>query len=75
MEETPDVVTGLLKFYDFNTYTLLDLGANLSFVTPFLANRFHVCLEVRNDLFEVCTPAGESIVAQSVYRGFPCPFA
>ena len=30
-----DVVTGSLRVFDLDVYTLLDLGATLSFVTPY----------------------------------------
>lgn len=70
VEKTLDVVIDMLKIYDFDVYTLLDPRANLSFVTPFLANRFHACSEVLNEPFKVCTPVGESIVTQRVCRGY-----
>lgn len=68
MEETSHVVIGMLKIYDVDAYALLDLGDNLSFVTPFLTNRFHVYPEVLNESFEVCTFIGESIAAKRVYK-------
>ena len=40
--DAPDVVTITLKVFHFDVYALLDLGANLSVVTPFLSNRFDV---------------------------------
>lgn len=46
VEETLHVVTAMLKVFNFDVYALLDSGANLSFVTPFLANRFNVCHKV-----------------------------
>lgn len=69
MEETIDVVIGVLKVFNFDVYVLLDLGANPYFVTPFLGNRFNLCLEVLFDPFEVCTPLGELVVTMRVDRG------
>ena len=46
MEETPDVVMGMLQVFNFDVYALLDCGVNLSFVTPYLAMRFDMCPEI-----------------------------
>ena len=32
----------MIKVFDFDVYDLLDLGASLSFVTPYVANKFHM---------------------------------
>ena len=37
-----DVITGMLKIFDLDVYDLIDPGATLSFVTPFVAKKFHV---------------------------------
>lgn len=42
----------------------------MSFVNPFLASRFHACLKVLHEPYEVSTLVGESIVAQRVYRNY-----
>lgn len=68
MEETLNVVINMLKVYNFDIYALLDLGANLSFVTPFLENKFNMCFEILVEPFEACTPVGESVVAKRVYK-------
>ena len=34
--EVLDVVTGMLKIFDFNVYALIDPGATISFVNPLL---------------------------------------
>ena len=65
------MVTGMLKVFNLDAYVLLDPGANLSFVTPFLAHRFDVHSEILLDPFLVCTPVGESILAKRVYRNCP----
>ncbi|WP_368859990.1 retropepsin-like aspartic protease, partial [Microbacterium sp. C7(2022)] len=61
-DEAPDVVTGMLKVYDLNVYALLDPGATLSFISPFVANRLHACPEILCEPIEVSTPIGESIL-------------
>lgn len=67
MEETPDVVTGTLKVFNFDVYTLLDLGANISFVSPYVAMKFDVRPEVFLEPYSVYNPVGEFIVARKVY--------
>lgn len=62
------MVTSMQKIYDFDAYALLDPGANLSFVTTVLANRFHAWPKVLSEPFEFSTPIGESIVVQRVYQ-------
>ena len=50
---------------------MLDLGATLSFVTPYIAVQFSVSLEILLEHFLVSTPIGEPIIARLVYRNFP----
>ena len=63
MEEVPDVVTGILQVFHFDVYALIDPGANISFVSPYVSMRFSVRPELLKDLFFVSTFVGESIVA------------
>ncbi|WMV38295.1 hypothetical protein MTR67_031680 [Solanum verrucosum] len=65
------MVTGMLKFFHLDVYRLLDPGATLSLVTPYVAMRFDVLLDFLIDLFPISTPIGESIVAKRVYGVFP----
>lgn len=58
MEEISDVVIDMLKVFDFYMYALLDLGATLSFVTPFLSIKFGVSPEILREPFLVYTPMG-----------------
>lgn len=44
---------------------LLDPGASLSFVTPYVVVKFGICLEHHLEPFNVSTPLGESIFAKS----------
>ncbi|KAG5586628.1 hypothetical protein H5410_047062 [Solanum commersonii] len=41
-KNSPDVVTGMIKVFTLDVYALLDPGACLSFVTPYVANKFDV---------------------------------
>ncbi|KAH0672886.1 hypothetical protein KY284_023973 [Solanum tuberosum] len=52
-EDSPNVVT--------------DPGASFSFVTPYVAMNFDVFPENLSEPFSVCTPVGESILAERVY--------
>ncbi|WMV24599.1 hypothetical protein MTR67_017984 [Solanum verrucosum] len=70
-ESSSDVVTGMLRVLHIDVYDLLDLGATLSFVTPYIAMRFGVLLEVFLEPFSVSTPVGDSVVAKRVYRRCP----
>lgn len=40
MKETPDVVTNMLKVFNFCEYALLHPHFNLCFVNPFLVTKF-----------------------------------
>lgn len=66
--ETPDVVISSLEVFNFVVHVLLDLGANLSFVIPFLQNRFNICPRVLLEPFSECTLIDESIVTKRVYQ-------
>lgn len=44
-DDSPDVVTGIIKVFTFNVYSLLDRGESLYFVTPYLANLFEILSE------------------------------
>ncbi|KAH0669077.1 hypothetical protein KY289_023570 [Solanum tuberosum] len=71
VDEVPDVVTGMLKIFDFDVYALIDPSASLSFVTPFVANKFHVEPDLLRESYKVSTPIGAYIVARKVYRNCP----
>ena len=71
VEETPNVVTGMLQVLNFYVYALLDPGANLSFVAPYVDMKFSIDLEILLEPYSVYNPVGESIVASRVYRGCP----
>ena len=69
--DAPDVVTGMLKVFNFDVYALLDLGANLSFVTPFIATRFDIVPDMLLEPYLVSNPVGESIVARKICKQCP----
>uniref|UniRef100_M1DWL7 Gag-pol protein n=1 Tax=Solanum tuberosum TaxID=4113 RepID=M1DWL7_SOLTU len=57
-EDSPDVVTGMIQVFNFNVYALLDPGASLSFVTPYVPVDFNVLLDKLSEPFSVSTPVG-----------------
>ncbi|KAH0636085.1 hypothetical protein KY290_036497 [Solanum tuberosum] len=67
-ENSPDVVTGTLRVFDLDIYALLDPGATLSFVTPYIAVQFSVSPETLSEPFSVSTPVGDPVIARRVYR-------
>ena len=67
----PDIVTDMLKIFDFDVYALIDPGATLSFVTPFVAKKFHIEPELLCESYKVSTPIAVSIVARKVYSNCP----
>ncbi|KAH0727836.1 hypothetical protein KY290_003558 [Solanum tuberosum] len=70
-ESFPDVVIGMLQVFSIDVYALLDSGATLSFVTPFVAMKFEILSDVLEEPFSVCTPVSDSVVAKRVYRSCP----
>ncbi|XP_049372732.1 uncharacterized protein LOC125837697 [Solanum verrucosum] len=67
-ENFPDVVTSMIKVFTFDVYALLDPGASLSFVTPYVAIRLDILTEQLLEPFSVSTRVGESILVERVYR-------
>lgn len=43
-EDSPDVVSGMIKIFDFTLYALLHPGVSLSIVTPYIAMSFDIIL-------------------------------
>ena len=62
------------QVFSINVYALLDPDATLSFVTPLVAIKFHMLLNVLHEPFPVSNPVGDSVVARRVYRGYPISF-
>ena len=67
-ETSPDVFTGILKVFPIDVYALLYHGATLSFVTPLVAKKFDILLNILHETFIVSTPVGGSVLAKIVYR-------
>ena len=67
-ENSPDVVTGMIKFFTFDVYALVDPRASLSFVTRYIANQFEILLEKLCEPFCVSKPVGQSILVERVYN-------
>ena len=70
-ENSPDIVTSMLQVLSINFYALFDLGATLSFVTPMVARKFDVLLDVLIEPFSVCIQMGFTMVSKRVYRKCP----
>ena len=70
-ENSPFVVTSMIEVFTFDIYALLDLGASLSFVTPYVANQFGIILDKLCEPFCAFTNVGESILTERVYRDCP----
>ena len=70
-EDSPDVVTGTLRVFDLDVYSLLDPGATLSFVTPYIAVQFSVSPETLPEPFSVFTPVSDPVLARRVYINCP----
>lgn len=65
------MVIGMLQVFFINTYTLLEVDATFSIVTPFVAMKFKIFHKVLLEPFSVSIMLGESLVANKVYRIFP----
>ncbi|XP_015168556.1 uncharacterized protein [Solanum tuberosum] len=67
-ENSPDVVTSMLKVFSTDVYALIDPGVSLSLVTPYLAMGFGISPEKLLEPFSVSTHVGKSILVERVYR-------
>ncbi|XP_070049896.1 uncharacterized protein [Nicotiana tomentosiformis] len=67
LESSPDVVTGILSVFSYDIYALIDPGSTLSYVTPFMANKFGIEPELISKSLAVSTPKGDSMIARRVY--------
>ena len=59
----------MLQVFSIYFYALFDYGATLSFLTPLVAKKFNVLLDVLMEPFPVITPVGDFVVA---IRDFRC---
>ena len=60
----------MIKVFTFDDYAFIDLEASLSFVTPYIANKFEILPRELCKTFCVSTLVGESILEERVYRDF-----
>ena len=63
-ETSHDLVTGMLKVFSLDVYSLLDPGATLSFVTPLVAKTFDIFLDILHESFIVSAQVSESVVTK-----------
>ena len=54
-EESPDLLTGILKVFSIDFYAFIDPGSTLSVVTPLVAEKFHILPDVLIEPFLVTT--------------------
>ncbi|XP_070036735.1 uncharacterized protein [Nicotiana tomentosiformis] len=66
-ETSPDIVTFRLQISLYDVYSLIDPGSTLSYVTPLVASKFGIELELIKP-FKVSTPVGDPVIARRVYR-------
>ena len=52
----------MIKVFTFDVHALLDPRASVSFVSPYIANKFHILHEKLCEPLCVSTPVGESIL-------------
>lgn len=71
-ENSLDVVTCTLGVFSFNLYDLPYSSVTLCFVTQHVADKFEILLEYLLEPFSMCTPTGESILDDRVYRDCMC---
>ncbi|KAH0725795.1 hypothetical protein KY284_001660 [Solanum tuberosum] len=69
-QDSPNVVIGMLRVFNLDVYALLDLGATLSFVTPYIAVKFDVSPETFSEPFSVSTPVGDPVIARRAWIGY-----
>ena len=74
-ENSPNVVTDMIRVFDFTFCVLFDPGAILCFVAPYVAMNFEVSPEQLREQLSVSTPYCESILAKRVYHDCPVAFS
>lgn len=70
-EGFPDVVTSMLRVFDFDIYALVDPRATLIFVTPYIAVQFSVSKKTLSESFSISTLVGDPIIARRVHINCP----
>lgn len=64
----PNVVTGMLKVFYIDVYSLVDPDDTLCFMTYFVTMKFEILHEVVIEPFLVSTSIGDFVVAKRVYK-------
>lgn len=65
---------GMLRVFTFDCYALLDSGATLSSVMPYMATRFEIHPEYFLEPFFVSILISESVLAERIYRDYVVSF-
>ena len=52
----------MLKLFSIDVYDFLELGANLSFFIPLVANKVDIFPDILHELFIVSTPVGSQLL-------------
>ena len=60
---------GMLQVF-FNAYALFDPGSTLYFVTPLVARKFDVLLDILIEPFLICSTMGDSVLQKESIRNF-----
>ncbi|XP_070032258.1 uncharacterized protein [Nicotiana tomentosiformis] len=64
LKSSLDVVIGILSVYSYDVYALIDLGSTLSYVTPFVANKFGVEPDLISKTLAASTLIGDSVISR-----------
>ena len=64
------MVTVILQGFIINVYDLLDPGATLYFVSPFVAKKFDILPDILKEPLMMNTLISELVVEKRVYRNF-----
>ncbi|XP_059290859.1 uncharacterized protein LOC132044383 [Lycium ferocissimum] len=68
LESSSDVVTGILSICSYDVYALIDPDFTLSYITPYIADKFGIKPEYLVKPFLVSTPIRQPVVARRIYR-------
>lgn len=69
-ETSPVVMTGISNVFSIDVFALLDHESTLYFVTPFVASKIDILLNVLNEKFMVTTSVGDLVVPKRGYKIF-----
>ena len=66
-ENSPDVVTGIIRVFDFFSLCIVRPRREFVFLTPYVAMNFESIPEQLSEPFSVFTLVGEPILSERVY--------